>query len=99
MYAIEKRQPGEANRRRPRSKVWIDQYSGEVVAVEDPEKFTGGETFFNLMWPLHNGEAFGLPGRILWCLTGLVPLVLYITGLTVWLRKRRARKLRLAKVR
>jgi uncharacterized iron-regulated membrane protein len=88
--AIEKRQPGEANRRRPRSKVWIDQYSGQVLAVEDPGQFSFGETFLNLMWPLHNGEVLGLLGRILWCLAGFAPLVLYITGLRHWLAKRRA---------
>lgn len=93
VYAIEKRQPGEANRRRPRSKVWVEQYTGEVLAVEDPRKFTAGETFLNLMWPLHNGKALGLPGRILWCITGFVPLVLYVTGLVLWLRKRRVRRL------
>jgi uncharacterized iron-regulated membrane protein len=94
VYAIEKKQAGEANRRRPRSKVWIDQYTGDVLAVEDPELFTTGETFFNLMWPLHNGEAFGLPGRILWCFIGFIPLVLYITGIIRWLQKRKAHKLK-----
>lgn len=99
VYAIEKKQPGEANRRRPRSKVWIDQYTGDVLAVEDPELFTTGETFFNLMCPLHNGEAFGLPGRILWCFIGFIPLVLYITGIIRWLQKRKAHKLKTAKIR
>lgn len=93
VYAIEKRQSGEANRRRPRSKVWIDQYSGNVLAVEDPNRFTVGETFFNLMWPLHNGEAFGFTGRILWSICGFVPLILYISGLIRWLQKRHAQKL------
>jgi len=60
VYVIEKRQDGEASRRRPRSKVWLDQYSGRVLAVEDPNRFTAGETFLNVMWPLHSGEAFGL---------------------------------------
>ncbi|WP_341327911.1 PepSY-associated TM helix domain-containing protein [Methylotuvimicrobium sp. KM2] len=94
VYAIEKRQAGEANRRRPRSKVWIDQYSGEILAVEDPQLFSAGETFFNLMWPLHNGEAFGLPGRVLWCMTGLAPLILYVTGIMRWLQKRKAAKIK-----
>ena len=95
-YAVEKRQDGEANVRRPRSKVWVDQYNGEILKIEDPNAFTAGETFLNLVWPLHNGEALGLPGRILVCATGLVPLVLYVTGLIHWLRKRQA--LRFAKV-
>ena len=94
VYSISKRQAGEANRRWARSKVWIDQYSGKVLAVQDPNKFTAGETFLNLMWPLHSGEAFGFPGRILWCAMGFAPLILYISGIIRWLQKRRVRKSR-----
>jgi uncharacterized iron-regulated membrane protein len=93
VYVITKKQSGEANHRWSRSKVWIDQYNGKVLAVQDPNKFTAGETFLNLMWPLHSGEAFGLAGRILWCVIGLVPLVLYVTGLLRWLQKRKAKRL------
>jgi uncharacterized iron-regulated membrane protein len=95
VYMVAKRQAGEANRQRPRSKVWIDQYSGKVLAVQDPGKFTAGETFLNLMWPLHDGEVLGLPGRILWCIAGFAPLVLYITGIIRWLQKRDAGKKKL----
>lgn len=91
-YAVEKRQPGEANIRRPRSKVWLDQYSGAPLKVADPRRFSAGETFLNLMWPLHNGEALGLPGRILVCLAGLAPLLLYASGIIHWLQKRRNRR-------
>lgn len=89
IYIITKRQSGEANRRWSRSKVWIDQYSGKVLAIQNPNQFTAGETFLNLMWPLHSGEALGLAGRILWCVIGLAPLVLYISGILRWLQKRR----------
>lgn len=96
VYMIAKRQAGEAYRQRPRSKVWIDQYSGKVLAVQDPDKFTAGETFLNLLWSLHDGEVLGLPGRILWCIVGFAPLVLYITGILRWLQKSDARNRRLA---
>jgi len=92
VYMVAKRQAGEANRKRPRSKVWIDQYSGKVLAVQDPQTFTSGETFLNLLWPLHDGQALGLPGRILWCIAGFAPLVLYITGIMRWLQKRKAKQ-------
>lgn len=97
VYMVAKRQAGEANRKRPRSKVWIDQYSGAVLAVQDPNQFTAGETFMNLLWPLHDGQVLGLPGRILWCLVGFAPLVLYVTGILRWLQKRRAAAMKLAK--
>ena len=90
VFCISKRQPGEANRIWPRSKVWIDQYSGKVLAIQDPNRFTAGETFFSLMWPLHNGEAFGFAGRVLWSVVGIAPLLLYISGIKRWLQKRRA---------
>ncbi|MFA6162051.1 MAG: PepSY-associated TM helix domain-containing protein [Methylobacter sp.] len=92
VYSISKRQSGEANHRWARSKVWIDQYSGNVLAVQDPKQFTAGETFLNLMWPLHSGEAFGLAGRLLWCVTGFAPLILYVSGIIRWLQKRRAKR-------
>ncbi len=90
VYIVTKRQSGEANHRWSRSKVWIDQYSGKVLSVQDPNQFTAGETFLNLMWPLHSGEAFGLLGRILWCVMGFAPLILYISGIIRWLQKRKA---------
>ncbi|WP_020564031.1 PepSY-associated TM helix domain-containing protein [Methylosarcina fibrata] len=92
VYCISKRQAGEANRRWPRSKVWIDQYGGQILAVQDPNRFTGGETFLNVLWPLHSGEALGLAGRIVWCIVGLAPLLLYVSGLIRWRQKRRARR-------
>lgn len=92
VYCISKWQTGEANRKWARSKVWIDQYSGRVLAVQDPNRFTGGETFLNVLWPLHSGEIAGLTGRILIFLTGLIPFLLYLTGLIRWLQKRRAKR-------
>ncbi|MGH8656424.1 MAG: PepSY-associated TM helix domain-containing protein [Gammaproteobacteria bacterium] len=92
VYELRMRQPGEVNVGFPSSTVWIDQYSGEMLHARDPNRFTAGETFLNLMWPLHDGEALRLPGRILVCLTGFVPLVPYVTGIMRWLQKRRAAK-------
>jgi uncharacterized iron-regulated membrane protein len=94
VYCIAKKQAGEANHRWPSSKVWIDQYSGRVLAVQNPERFSAGETFFNLMWPLHSGEALGLGGRILWCAAGFAPLLLYVSGLIRWRQKREAAKIK-----
>jgi uncharacterized iron-regulated membrane protein len=96
VYRVDKRQPGEANALNVASRVWIDQYSGRVLAVRDPTHYSAGETFLNVLWPLHNGEAFGFPGRVLVCLTGLVPTALYATGFTLWWHKRSARSRRRA---
>uniref|UniRef100_UPI0032201384 PepSY domain-containing protein n=1 Tax=Methylocaldum sp. TaxID=1969727 RepID=UPI0032201384 len=39
-------------------------------------------------WPWHTGEAFGATGRFVWFCVGLMPLVLYVTGLLHWLHRR-----------
>jgi uncharacterized iron-regulated membrane protein len=47
--------------------------------------------FLAWLFPLHNGEAFGLTGRWLVCVTGFMPLILYVTALRMWWLKRTAR--------
>jgi len=92
VYTVGMLQPGDANHKFPRSKVWIDQYSSQVLAIQNPNQFSAGETFLNVLWPLHSGEAFGLAGRVIWCAMGLAPLVLYVSGLIRWLQKRKAKR-------
>ena len=88
VYRVDRRQPGEANTSSPVSSVWLDQYSGQLITTRDPNRYTAGETFLNVLWPIHNGEAFGLPNRIVNALAGFAPLILYVTGVIQWLRKR-----------
>lgn len=91
VYHVLMRQPSEVNITYPSTGASIDQYSGAVLASRDYNNFTGGEKLLALLWSLHNGEALGLPGRILVCITGFVPLILYVTGIMQWLRKRRSK--------
>lgn len=90
VYAVGMRTPNEVLKTGASSGVWIDQYSGELLAVRDWAEFTAGETFVAWMFPLHNGEAFGFPGRLLVCVSGFVPLILYVTALRMWWVKRQA---------
>ncbi|MCA9484555.1 MAG: PepSY domain-containing protein [Nitrospina sp.] len=78
------RSPGEVRKASGSSRVFLDQYSGEILLIQDPGNMTAGDVFLEWQFPLHNGEAFSLPGRIFVCLLGLVPLVLYLTGLRLW---------------
>lgn len=72
--------------------VYVDQYNGTILKVQDPStRSTAGETFVDWQWPLHSGKAFGWTGRILVFLTGLACPVLFITGVIRWLQKRRAK--------
>ncbi|MGQ0444453.1 MAG: PepSY-associated TM helix domain-containing protein [Beijerinckiaceae bacterium] len=91
VYEVRVHQPDEKSKPHLSSGVWVDQYNGAVLAVLDGKALTFGDTFVDLLWRLHSGEALGLPGRVLVCLTGFVPLVLYTTGIMQWLHRRRVR--------
>lgn len=98
VYVARVRRPGEVRRSSGNTRVWIEQYSGEVLAVRDWNRRTAADAFFAWQFPLHNGEAFGLAGRWIVFMTGLAPAVLYVTGVMLWLRRRRSRRRQLSRV-
>jgi len=87
VYFMRFEQAAEPGRRFPISRVWVDQYSGEVLASFDPLSAGFADTFMAWQHPLHNGEAFGLLGRLLVALSGLLPMVLLTTGIIRWRQK------------
>ena len=42
----------------------------------------------NWLHPLHGGEAFGLAGRLLALVAGMLPIILFATGIVRWLQRR-----------
>ena len=85
VFHLSMRTPGDINDR----ELWIDQYRGVVLHTKHPGTNTRADTFWSWLFPLHTGEAFGLPGRIVVFIAGLVPLILFITGLVMWRPRRR----------
>lgn len=75
------------------SQAWFDRYSGELLAVRDWNRLTRMDHLLGAMLALHNGTALGLAGRWIVLASGLVPLLLYVTGVRLWWRRRaRARR-------
>lgn len=87
VFVIRFKQLAEVGNRFPKSYVWLDQYTGEVLAVQDALKSHAGDTFMDWQHPLHSGEAFGLFGRLLVFFSGFIPITLLITGYLRWKRK------------
>ncbi|MAS25819.1 MAG: hypothetical protein CMI03_03855 [Oceanospirillaceae bacterium] len=87
-YSFRLYQPGEPSRRFPHTRVWVDQYSGRVLATINPLAASASDTIFNWLHALHSGEAFGLFGRWLVFICGLIPPLLFVTGLMRWIDKR-----------
>ncbi|WP_457797446.1 PepSY-associated TM helix domain-containing protein [Methylocystis sp. S23] len=92
VYVVGKQSDGEPNQTKTYRNVGVDQYTGQVLSVQDRSRFSGGETFLEWLFPIHSGEAFGGLGRPIALLIGLSPLILYATGVTRWLQKRRTRR-------
>ncbi len=92
VYVVGKQSDDEPNRTKTSRNVGVDQYSGEVLQVQDRNGFTAGEKFLEWLFPLHSGEAFGAIGRSIVLFIGLTPLALYVTGFLRWRQKRRAQR-------
>lgn len=99
VYEVAVRQPGEVQRSFGRTQVFIEPYTGEVLAVRNPQASTFADAFIAWQFPLHNGEAFGLAGRWVVFVTGLTPAILYATGFVMWRRRRSPRNRRHARPR
>lgn len=85
-------QPGEPSLRFPQTRIWIDPADGAVLALHDPRGSAAAARLLDWMHPLHNGEAFGLGGRLLVLAAGFAPLLLYATGIYRWRQKIGARQ-------
>lgn len=65
---------------------------GRVLEVHDPLDAPVGNRVIAWLFPLHSGEAFGLVGRLLWTLLGVLPALMFATGGWLWWQRRLARR-------
>lgn len=79
----------------PRGRAWLyfDGSDGRLLGQEIPARGSLGERFYRLQLPIHSGRLLGLPGRLAIAVLGLAIAVLSVTGVLIWWRKRRARRL------
>lgn len=81
----------EPSKRFPQTYLKFHPVSAQVLYQRDFHQLLTGDKVWAWVHPLHNGEAFGLTGRVLAALLGLVPAVLMVTGFIRYLHKRRAK--------
>ena len=74
--------------------IYVDSRSGALVGVDQPGTGSAGDIFMQSMFPLHSGRILGVPGRVLISLMGAAVAVLSVTGVLIWMRKRKARVLK-----
>jgi uncharacterized iron-regulated membrane protein len=87
---IRKKMPEEFN---PNGKsfIYFDQYTGEVLFVEDTSSAPAGTRIYNTFYPIHIGILGGLPTRIFQVVVGFLPLLLFVTGYIMWRNRCKAR--------
>jgi uncharacterized iron-regulated membrane protein len=67
-----------------RASVRFDPWSDRVIAVRD-----NSSSFLAWMRPVHQAMGLGVVWRFLVFLSGLVPTLFVVTGIIMWLKKRR----------
>lgn len=73
-----------------------ETYRVEAKIIPAPKNYEPKTTLFKLVWHLHSGEFFGLPGKLVVDAIALVLIVLSITGILLFILPygiRRAKKL------
>jgi uncharacterized iron-regulated membrane protein len=79
------------------SRVSFDAQTGSELALFDIRDAGAGAFIVDTYRRLHYGDFAGLFSRILWCALGSTPLIMSITGITLWLKRRKQRARRLTK--
>jgi uncharacterized iron-regulated membrane protein len=72
--------------------VYLDQFSGQVIRIDDERQAKLGDRILNSFTPLHYGTFGGISTRILYVFVGLVPTLLLVTGFMMWRYRRRGKK-------
>lgn len=92
VFRIRARVPHDPTTRFPTSFVFVDQYSGAVLAVHDMRQGSASTAVNAWIRPLHDASVGGLATRILGVLIGFVPAVLFVTGFLRWRKRAAARR-------
>jgi uncharacterized iron-regulated membrane protein len=72
-------------------RIYLDQYTGQVVHVNDPRKASTPGKVLAWNYPLHVGSVGGVPLRVVYLLATIAPPLLMVTGVLIWWQKRSKR--------
>jgi uncharacterized iron-regulated membrane protein len=89
LYSVRMQLPGDISST-GNNTVYVRMADGQVVFQRKAADASAGDVFSAWQYPLHSGEAFGLLGQCLVCFGAVALVAMCVTGLNVWLRKRRS---------
>ncbi len=90
VYAV--KSPADIQDHGGQTRVVIDANSGAVKQVLLPTGQYCGNTITSWLLALHTANIWGLPYKIFVCVLGLAIVMLSVTGVLIWLKKRRSKR-------
>jgi uncharacterized iron-regulated membrane protein len=75
-----------------RNFIYLHPQTGEVLVVENALTAPSGARAYNILYPIHIGRWGGVASRVLYSLLGLVPLLLFVSGLLMWRNRTRGKR-------
>ncbi len=75
-----------------RSQVTFDKYSGKLLSNKAHKNLNNAEKYALANYDIHTGSYFGLFGKVIWFLAGLICTSLPVTGFLVWWGKQKKGK-------
>ena len=72
-----------------RRELRVDSRTADVTVLREPSRRTAADVFVDLQYPLHTGRWGGLAGRIVVCVIGLAVAALAISGVWLFVLRRR----------
>lgn len=72
-----------------RNQLVFDQYSGKLLSNKPYQEISNAEKYAYANYDIHTGFYFGLIGKIIWFIAGLICTSLPITGFLIWLGKQK----------
>lgn len=91
-YRIRVRQLGEVRRVYGTTVVYVSARTGRVIGQFSAFEAPPARKFMELLYPVHTGEAGGLPGRLAVTAIGLWLLTMIVLGVRLWLARRQVAK-------
>jgi uncharacterized iron-regulated membrane protein len=74
-----------------RSRVTVDQYTGQVLFAEGSRTAPAGARMLILDRALHTGDIFGIPSKALMSLVSVMAVIQVISGAVMWWKRTRKR--------
>jgi uncharacterized iron-regulated membrane protein len=72
-----------------RSRIYIDQYTGQVLQAEGSRTAPAGTRAVNLNRAIHTGDIFGIPSKLVMSLASLMAVVQLVSGVVMWVKRLR----------